>query len=108
MRPPPYVAEASAERWVVKHSRGPRRPLAQLGFRRFPLFAVGLFHLAASAVLRRDGSAGQPAATLGIAYGFFHGWSPSQVVQKFRDDGLFEGPFTEMSWTGTGWQLREI
>ena len=44
----------------------------------------------------------------GLAFGFGHDWSPSEVVQQLRDEGLFKGSFNEISWTRQGWQLRTI
>ena len=45
---------------------------------------------------------------LGIAFSYGRDWSPSEVVQQLRDEGLFKGSFNEISWTRQGWQLRTL
>ncbi|MGZ8336796.1 MAG: hypothetical protein ACXWU1_09060 [Allosphingosinicella sp.] len=105
---PPYVALAGAHLWSVERSRGLRAELRRLGFRRFPFSAT-------ARLSSRNGLAPVEMARLasqlrdfGIAFSFGRDWSPSEMVQQLRADGLLQGSFNEISWTRQGWQVRTV
>jgi hypothetical protein len=105
---PPYVAEAGPQRWTIARCGGLRGPLRGLGFRRLP------FSSTATLTARQPMSPAEMARIaaqlrdLGLAFGFGHDWSPSEMVQQLRAEGLFKGSFNEISWTRQGWQLRTL
>ncbi len=104
---PPYVAVADPTFWLVKNLQGDRLTLWKLGFRGLPL--VGSM----SARFRRPldyPAMGRLAARLrdrGFAFSAGRDWSPAEVASYLRDEGHFEGPYTEIYWGDGGiWQLR--
>jgi hypothetical protein len=105
---PPYVAEAGPDRWVVKHSSGLRGPLRMLGFRRFPFSSTAEMRPRLPLTFEQMGVLAGELRNLGVAFSYGHDWSPSEVVQQLRDDGLFRGSFVEISWNRTGPELRTL
>lgn len=104
---PPYVTIADPTLWVVNNPGGHRLALWSLGFRGFPLAGP------MSARFRRPldfPAMGRLAARLRdrcFAFGAGRNWSAAEVAAYLRDEGHFEGPYTEIYWTGDGaWHLR--
>ena len=106
--PPPFVAEAGFNRWVVERSRGLRGPLRRLGFRRLPFAQTATFASRRALSFEEMGRMAMALRDLGIAFSAGRNWCPSAVVAQLRDDGLAQGEFTEIAWTGEGWLLRKI
>jgi hypothetical protein len=107
--PPPYVAVAEPNRWVVRHGFALEWKLRGIGFHRWlpglPFEAkykraLGHDHMALVATHLRD---------LGVAFSAGPGWSPSELLQFLRDEGYFAGPFTQIAWVdGGAWTLRDL
>jgi hypothetical protein len=107
--PPPYVAVADPNRWVVEHGFVLEWKLRKLGFHRW---LPGLpFELKYRRPLPFDrmGILAAGLRDLGLAFSAGHGWSPSEVVQYLRDKGHFTGRFMQIAWVDGGvWELREL
>jgi len=107
--PPPYVAIADPNRWVVRHGFPLEWKLRRLGFSRW---LPGLpFEVSYRKPLPFDrmGELAARLRDLGLTFSAGHGWSPSEVVQFLRDEGHFAGPFTEIAWGRDGmWVLRQL
>ena len=104
----PYVYRAEFNLWEVRGSRALRRPLRRLGFRRLPFSATATLKRRRPLTFEEMARLATALRDLGIAFAVGREWSPSEVVQKLRDDGLFEGSFTEMAWTGQRWLTRTV
>jgi hypothetical protein len=104
--PPSYVSEARPDRWVVEGGSAIKHELKQLGFRRSFLSTRATLTPKAPLSFEAMGRLAGALHALGIAFGAGRDWSPSAVVQQLREDGLFEGGFTEIAWTGGDWQIR--
>ena len=108
MSPPPYVAMAHDDHWVVKRCSGLWWPLVRLGFRGLPFVPTLRLRrhrpMSFEEMARLAGS----LRDLGVAFGAGREWSPSEVVQDLKDRGLVSGEFTEIAWTGEAWRLRAI
>jgi len=105
-KPPAYVSEARPDRWVVEGGTALRHELKELGFRRAFLSSTATLTPQAPLSFEAMGRLAAALHALGIAFGAGRDWSPSDVVQQLRQDGLFEGSFTEIAWTGEEWHVR--
>jgi hypothetical protein len=105
-RPPPFVSEARPDRWVVEGGSAFGRELRNLGFRSSIFSRTSQLTPGQPLSFEAMGRLAAQLHALGIAFGAGRDWSPSDVVQHLRQDGLFEGSFSEIAWTGEDWHVR--
>lgn len=104
--PAAYVAMADGEmiRLIVSPSRE-AKSLTRLGF-----CAVnserGAYERGVSS-LQEKADVFSKLRDLGIAFSRGREWSPAEVFESLRDDGLIVGAFNEVAWSGPGdWTVR--
>jgi hypothetical protein len=107
-RPPPFVSEARPDRWAIEGGSALGGQLRKLGFRRSIFSSTAKLTPGEPLSFEAMGQLAAQLHGLGVAFGAGRDWSPSDVVQQLRQDGLFEGSFTEIAWTGEQWHVRIV
>jgi hypothetical protein len=104
---PPFVAVANPDFWVVKNSGGHRLALWMLGFHGFPFIGPMSVRYRRPLDFPAMGRLATRLRDRGFAFSAGREWSPAEVVAFLRDEGHFEGHYTEIYWgNGDGWNLR--
>jgi sarcosine oxidase gamma subunit len=97
--PPPYVSAADGDTVVIHAPREPLAPLLnQLEFK--PTTPAG--DVLSRAVADEAEKARVMAALREAGVSFARGreWSPAEVFERLRDQGLLTGAFRSISWLG--------